>query len=59
MNILIWLRREINIRGMKLMLDFVPNHSATDCDQADTDPKMYITTPIDKIDESRYNAKYR
>ena len=54
---LIWLRREINIRGMKLMLDFVPNHSATDCDQADTDPKMYITTPIDKIDESRYNAK--
>ena len=42
---------------MKLMLDFVPNHSATDCDQADTDPKMYITTPIDKIDESRYNAK--
>ena len=54
---LIWLKREINIRGMKLMLDFVPNHSAADCDCVNTDPDMYIRAPEGKADENRYNEK--
>ena len=52
---LLWLKRELNIRGMKLMLDFVPNHSAADHGQAKTDPDMYIREPGDIHDRDRYN----
>ena len=48
------LRIEINRRGMKLMLDFVPNHSAVDAPQATSDPDMYIRAPEGIIDENRY-----
>ena len=54
---LIWLKRELNIRGMKLMLDFVPNHSAADHEQVDTDPNMYIRAPNGVQNETRYNEK--
>ena len=54
---LIWLRRELNIRRMKLMLDFVPNHSAADHEQVDTDPNMYIRAPNGVQNETRYNEK--
>ena len=48
------LRIEINIRGMKLMLDFVPNHSAVDAPQATSDQDMYIRAPEGLIQEGRY-----
>ena len=35
------LRAEINMRHMKLMLDFVPNHSAVDAPQATSDMDVY------------------
>ena len=51
------LRREINYRGMKLMLDFVPNHSAVDCKLSDTNPEMYVSVPEDIKDESWYDNR--
>ena len=55
---LIWLRRELNIRGMKLMLDFVPNHSAADHEQTETNPNMYFKEHDEVFhDETRYNEK--
>ena len=54
---LLWLKRELNIRGMKLMLDFVPNHSAADHEQVETDPNMYIREPDQMHDETRFNEK--
>ena len=48
------LRHEINIRNMKLMLDFVPNHSAVDAPQATSDMDMYIRAPEGVKDENRY-----
>ena len=52
-----WLAGEIHSRGMKLMLDFVPNHSAQDAPEIETKPNFYIraekgTTP----DPARYNT---
>ena len=48
------LRAEINMRHMKLMLDFVPNHSAVDAPQATSDMDMYIRAPEGVKDENRY-----
>ena len=42
---LIWLKNQINKRGMKLMLDFVPNLSAVDAPQAKEKKEMYIRAP--------------
>ena len=39
------------------MLDFVPNHSAADHEQVETDPKMYIREPDQMHDETRFNEK--
>ena len=51
---LVWLRKQINNRGMKLMLDFVPNHSAVDAPTASSNPKLYMRAPPGKTDPSRY-----
>ena len=51
---LIWLRKELNTRNLKLMLDFVPNHSAHDAPTANN-PKLYIRAPEGKKDPERYS----
>ena len=50
---LAWLRSELHSRGLKLMLDFVPNHSAIDAPTAEN-PKLYIRAPEGKKDPNRY-----
>ena len=48
-------RWRINIRRIKLYLDFIPNHSAMDANQTTTDPDMYIRAPKGREDiSSRY-----
>ena len=42
---------------MKLMLDFVPNHSAVDAPRATSDPDMYIRAPEGVYNENRYTNK--
>ena len=54
---LIWLRKELNSRGMKLMLDFVPNHSAADCPWVDSNPYMYIQSSPELINTGIYNSR--
>ena len=39
---------------MKLMLDFVPNHSAVDAPTATTNQKLYMRAPSGKKDPKRY-----
>lgn len=39
------LRARLNSMGLKLMLDFVPNHSAVDAVQMSTNPDYYIRAP--------------
>ena len=51
---LLWLRNQLNLKGLKLMLDFVPNHSAVDAPQATEHPEMYIRAPKEIIYENRY-----
>ena len=51
------LRIELNIRGIKLMLDFVPNHSAHDNELAYNDPYMFIRAPTGITDESRFSPR--
>ena len=50
---LIWLKEELNSRDLKLMLDFVPNHSAIDAPTA-SNPKLYIRAPKGKKNSERY-----
>ena len=50
---LIWLREQLNSRNLKLMLDFVPNHSAIDAPTA-SNPKYYIRAPEGKKDPDKY-----
>jgi len=50
---LVWLREQLHSRGLKLMLDFVPNHSAIDAPTA-SNPKLYIRAPEGKKDPDRY-----
>ena len=53
---LIWLREQLHSRNMKLMLDFVPNHSAVDS-PATSNPKLYIHSPPGKQDSKRYTPE--
>jgi glycosidase len=50
---LVWLREELHSRNMKLMLDFVPNHSAIDAPTA-SNPKLYIRAPEGKKNPNKY-----
>jgi len=52
------LRSRLNSMGLKLMLDFVPNHSAVDCPWTTSDPTYYIRAPQSNppYDPSRYLA---
>ena len=50
------LRTELHMRGMKLMLDFVPNHLAHDCEWAYSDPSMFILAPEGMVDAERYSS---
>ena len=51
---LIWLREQLNSRNMKLMLDFVPNHSAVDAPTSTSNPEFYVHAPEGKTDPKRY-----
>ena len=50
---LAWLRSVLNSKGLKLMLDFVPNHSAIDAPTA-ANKKLYIRAPEGKKDPNKY-----
>lgn len=39
--------KRLNSLGLYLMLDFVPNHTAVDCEWAKTDPNFYVRSPKD------------
>ena len=52
---LYWLKSQINSRGMKLMLDFVPNHSAVDAPTT-SHSKYYVRAPSGKQDAKRYTS---
>ena len=53
---LIWLKSKLNSMGMKLMLDFVPNHSSCDAPTADSNPDFYVRAP--KELSPPYDSKY-
>jgi len=44
---IIALHKKLNSMGLYLMLDFVPNHTAVDCEWAKTDPDFYVRAPND------------
>ena len=48
------LKTRVNSLGMKLMLDFVPNHSAVDCPLVTSNPDLYIHAP--KGTQPPYNS---
>lgn len=49
-----WLREQLHKRGMKLMLDFVPNHSAFEAPELAAHKNYYIWTSNPYQDTSRY-----
>ena len=63
---ILWLRKQLNQRGMKLMLDFVPNHTAFDSIEITKNDKReyYIHFPDNKspsdfnMSDQIYSKKY-
>lgn len=51
---LIWLRNQLHLRGMRLMVDFVPNHSATDAPEILSNLTFYIRAAPGTSDPSRF-----
>lgn len=54
---LIWLRKKLNSLGIRLMLDFVPNHSALDSPWMSQNISLYVRAPPGQqppYDPSRY-----
>lgn len=50
-----WLRNKLHSYGMKLMLDFVPNHSACDAPEIETKKNFYVRCPEGQtVDPSKY-----
>lgn len=52
---LIWVRQQLKSRGMKLMLDFVPNHSAIDSPLVAEKPEYYIRKPSGVTNSERFS----
>ena len=50
-----WLKTQLHNKGMKLLLDFVPNHSACDAPTATSHPEYYIRAPKG---QTSYDPKY-
>lgn len=51
---LVWLRKRLNNLGIRLMLDFVPNHSALDSPWIESNIDYYIRAPQGTSDPARY-----
>ncbi|ELP84845.1 hypothetical protein EIN_284010 [Entamoeba invadens IP1] len=51
---LIWLKTQLHARGLKLMLDFVPNHSACDAPTVSSNPELYVRAKR----AANYDPKY-
>lgn len=50
-----WLRSKLHEYGMKLMLDYVPNHSAMDAPEITTKKNFYIRSPSGQpLDERKF-----
>lgn len=47
-----WLKEELNKRDIKLILDFVPNHSSMDAPEIESNPEYYIR-------KGRIKSKYK
>ena len=50
-----WLKETLHKKNLKLLLDFVPNHSAVDSPTAETYPNFYIRVPKG---QSTWDSKY-
>ena len=48
------LKKTLNDMGLKLMLDFVPNHSAVDCPYTSSNINYYVRAPSGTSDSSKY-----